>query len=153
MVEINIQGVEKLGESFSDSKSIIERHLQGGIRRSAFNFERLMKREAPVDTGGLRQSVTHELKQLTAEIAPNKRYAVFVEMGTKPHGMPVGSNPQFQQWARRKGLNPYAVAKSISQKGTKANQFISRSFNKGLPIAQNQLDTAIDNALKEILQV
>lgn len=40
----------------------------------------------------------------------------------KPPAVGVSQNTKFALWAKRKGLNPYAVQKSIAKKGTKQFQ-------------------------------
>lgn len=40
------------------------------------------KRLCPVDTGNLRNSITHEVRGKTVYIGTNVEYAVYVEMGT-----------------------------------------------------------------------
>lgn len=61
----------------------VERVLQGVIEKAAFETERLSKTEAPVDTGRLRSSISTDIGNLRAQIAPHVDYAIFVHEGTK----------------------------------------------------------------------
>lgn len=40
---------------------------------------------APMDTGELAASISHEIQGDTARIGSNVKYALFVELGTNPH--------------------------------------------------------------------
>lgn len=52
------------------------------VKETAFNVEREAKKNAPVDTGRLRGSITTKLDKLEAEVGTNVKYASFVEYGT-----------------------------------------------------------------------
>lgn len=54
------------------------------VRKTAFDAERIMKREEPVDTGAMRNStgVTVSNGGLYAEVGPTVHYAPFVAYGT-----------------------------------------------------------------------
>lgn len=57
------------------------------LARRAVKVETAAKRLAPVDTGRLRSSLTHERgrdeKGLVARVGTNVDYAIFVELGTR----------------------------------------------------------------------
>src|SRR5574340_872892 len=63
------------------------------------------RREAPVDRGPLRASITPEVRVLgdTVEgtVGSNLPYAPYMELGTKPHFAPIDV---IQAWVHRKGL-------------------------------------------------
>lgn len=100
---------------------------------------------APKDLGTLRNSITFKpvrakgrmprgIKIMaTAPYAiyvhgdPNKKYRQSPPFNrTKPHYPPVSA---LTGWAERKGLNPYAVAASIAEKGTPIIPFLKMAYN------------------------
>lgn len=73
-----------------------------------------------------------EIKSATNEryITPTAPHAPFVEYGTRPHFPPAYENSPLALWAESKGMEPFAVAKSISRRGTKAHPFIEPTRQK-----------------------
>lgn len=76
------------------------------VKRSALNVQSGARRRAPVDTGRLRNSITHELTEggLNATVGTNVEYAPFQEFGTRrnaarPFLFPAleQERPRFQQ--------------------------------------------------------
>lgn len=72
---------EEVGNRFS--KVNLTRALQLMIDKFAFSVERHAKQEVPVDTGRLRSSISTDIGNLRAKVAPHTDYAVFVHEGTK----------------------------------------------------------------------
>jgi len=60
------------------------------------------------------------------------RYALAVERGRKPGKMPPPLGI-IEEWARKAGINPYALAKSIATKGTVGRHFIRNGMIKAKP--------------------
>lgn len=94
---------------------------------------------APVGTGELRNSITVERgPKFSAVVRVRADYAGFVHQGTGPGHIPNPQPAYFPRvrkrgiivWADSKGLNPYAVAHGISQKGTQANPFLEEAIQK-----------------------
>lgn len=87
------------------------------------------KRYSPVDMGGLRASITPEVRatwrEVTGVVGSNLKYAPYMELGTKPHWPPLKA---VEVWARRHGLSAFLVARAIARKGTKARRFLQRGF-------------------------
>lgn len=71
-------------------------------------------------SGSLYKSIKYNIKEKSLELSMNK-YAVYVDEGTQPH--PV-SPDKLRKWARKRGLNEYAVAANIKKFGTKAHPFM-----------------------------
>jgi hypothetical protein len=85
-------------------------------------------------------------------VGPNKSvpYAQFLETGTRPHKVSTNPEGSLAQWCELKGLNLYAVARSIELNGTKAHPFVrptydavtgpvSRLFERGVAIYLDQM--------------
>ncbi len=106
----------------------------------------------PVDTGRLRQSIVSDVKgtgfDVVGVVSPKEKYGVYVELGTKPHFPPVGA---LSKWAKKRGLNPYLIARSISKKGTKPHPFMApaleKSKEKVIKIIKEAIDYAINTTI------
>lgn len=93
---------------------------------SMHKMEELAKKYAPVDTGRLRSSINLSPRRKGAKtytLADGVVYGVFLEYGTTPHFPPI---TPLKKWSRRvlgdESL-AFAVAHSISKKGTPAHPF------------------------------
>lgn len=98
------------------------------------------REEAPEDLGKMKKSHTAviddaklpkwgrmEVRAVSNKGAP---YPLFVHEGTRPHFPPVSA---ITPWANRHGIPPWALARSIAEKGTKANPWLERTVKKLAP--------------------
>lgn len=79
-----------------------------------------MQRLVPVDTGKLKNSIDYYIENNTL-IFIMEDYGEMVNEGTKPHMPPISA---IEGWSKRKGINPWALAKSIDKYGTRAQNFM-----------------------------
>ena len=56
--------------------------LKDFLTAAALGVERDAKKKAPVDTGRLRSSLTHEVEDTLARVGTDVEYAAFMEYGT-----------------------------------------------------------------------
>ena len=111
-----------------DAEKEIRKFIILGLKESADVVQHREAREVPRGVSGkLAKSIHQLVTEVAATIGPDHKlkYAYYVEKGTKPHMPPVDA---LKAWAESKGINPWAVAKSIAQKGTKANPFVERTY-------------------------
>jgi hypothetical protein len=75
--------------------------------------------------------VDYDPVAMTALVKPNSNvpYADGLETGTRPHRPPAGPDSSLAQWCEMKGLNVWAVAKSIERNGTKPHPFIGPAYD------------------------
>ena len=90
------------------------------------------KKEAPVNSGELRQSIqVLERGENEIIVGTQKNYAPFVEFGTEPHFPPI---EPIKKWVHRKlGMGDdvaYAVQQKIGKEGTDANPFMQRAIEE-----------------------
>lgn len=129
------------------------------IFESALKIESEAKKRAPVDTGALRSSITHDIRNngFTALVGTNKKYAPFREFGTgKQTKVPAGFASVASQfkgsggfppvrdirgWARRHGFEglEFVLARSIFREGTKPQPFLIPSFLKEKPKFEKEI--------------
>lgn len=110
------------------------------LKNSAGIVQRQEYKEAPRGvTGGVIKSIRQIVAESMAIVGPTSKYAIFINNGTKPHMPPVDA---ITKWAESKGIEPWAVAMSIKKKGTKANPFVQRTFDKTSPEVIAEFATA-----------
>lgn len=130
MAEVNLQinGLEELVKRLEKYPAISEPHVNRAINRSLVRILGQEKQQAPVGTGNLRDNWRIDMSRFAGTLASNAPYALSVHFGTRPH-MPPAGDSFFQLWCRKKGLNPWAVARSIARHGTKPNPFLQRAVD------------------------
>ena len=96
-------------------------------------------RETPASTGNLRKSIRREIDKggLRAFIFPAVDYGVALHGPfegsagrSKPFLIPAReaqAGGTLYRWAKKKGMNPWAVRASIAKKGIKFNPFLKRA--------------------------
>lgn len=78
MIDIKYEAIDNSEEIAKKIKAAVQRALE----RIGMTAEGFAKKLCPVDTGGLRNSISHKVKGNDAYIGTNKEYAVYVELGT-----------------------------------------------------------------------
>jgi len=102
--------------------SRLEKAVRGLLRELASFAEEEMRRQAPERTGRLRRSIRKRLNlaALEAEVAPTVEYAVYVEVGTRPHVI----RPVRAQALRFEVEGEIVFARLVRHPGTKPNPFV-----------------------------
>lgn len=128
---VEIRGLRELVEKVNDPQ------LTAGPVRAFFDqagagVAGAVRERTPVDTGRLRNSITHEVDRggQRARVGSNVSYARAVEFGTRPHFPPLAA---LQPWARRHGFpagrrGAWLVARTIAVRGTRG----AHMFREGL---------------------
>jgi len=132
VTKFEIKGLDKLLKKFGGLQNVVVRRQ---FERTMFRTTEMIKNQArslvPVDTGALRRSIRNVIrvgdKEILGIVGPTEPYGAAVEFGTKPHPVPVKA---IERWARKRGLNPYAVAMSIRKKGTKPHPYLIPAFQR-----------------------
>lgn len=98
------------------------------LEKATGEMHALAVEAAPEDRGVLKQD-----HHITIDASPLPRWgmvsvdnetAIFVHNGTRPHFPPLRS---IMGWAQRRGINPYALQRSIGRHGTRPNPWFMRS--------------------------
>lgn len=130
-LDISITGLKETQQRIDTASSELHgRPMEVAMRRAALAVEASAKRNAPVDTGRLRASIASEVRvegtSVTGVVGSNVVYAAAMENGARPHWMPPGA---IDTWARRHGMNPFLVARSIARKGIVGRKYLQRAFD------------------------
>lgn len=145
MISVELKNFGRLQDVANNYPRVAEKHVGYAIVRSLTRVMGTTKKEAP-------QGVTTFLKnrwsiipgRFEGALRSGTSYAMAVHNGTQPHFAPIGA---LQAWARKKGMNAYALRNSIAVKGTKANPFLTRSVKQ----EEHNIDGEMKDAIKKIL--
>lgn len=119
-ITVNIEGLDDLRDKLKSERA--DGPVEKFLDRGAFYIQGEARKNAPKDTGRLGNSIgTDKPNPSARSIGPSVKYGEDVEFGTDPHNVSIG---EISGWAKRKGLNPYAVQEAISLRGTKAQPFM-----------------------------
>lgn len=76
-----------MGYSYKDNTeqvlSAMEKAIERGLEAIGLTAEGHAKKETPVDTGRLRNSISHAVEDKAAYIGSNVEYAPYVELGAR----------------------------------------------------------------------
>lgn len=146
-VQLTVTGLDKLSAQIERYPAISEKHINSAINRSLVRILGKEKVEAPVATGNLRDNWRIDMRRFEGSLASNAPYAAAVHNGSRPHFPPVKA---LESWSKRKGLNPYAVARAIAKNGTKPNPFLQRAVTAENENVNREFETALNAILKEV---
>ena len=123
------------------------------LQRSAVYAQRMFRTNitdnGSVHTGELRRSVEFKFEnKLAVNIRPMAKYAPFVEYGTRPHWTSVRN---LERWAKFRGINAYALQRSIAMHGTKPHPYEEKTFKQVQPYAIRNMQQSLNRVVKEIL--
>ncbi len=123
--------------------------LTSSLEAASTMVSNVMREKASLGaTGDLRASIGFKMtpENLLSEIKPSVGYGDAVETGSKPHWPPIAP---LIPWAEMHGINPYALQRSISVKGTQPHPYIVPTFVETGPEVPPIFDAGIKTALEE----
>lgn len=140
---VDVSEVLRLAQGSRAAATLVPQELARAMERSVVKVEADAKTLAPVDTGNLRRSITHDVAAqaggAVGKVGTNVPYGRYVEEGTSAHWPPVSA---LAGWAARHGIEPFLVARAISRRGTKARPYLRPALAKNL--------SAIDAEFKQV---
>ena len=127
--------------------------MHRSLTRSAIQTQRYFRetltKHHNVFTGNLRESVKYHFNnKLDVDIAPQAKYAKYVEFGSRPHFI---SLKKITPWANFRHLDPATVKKGIMTKGTRPHPFLKQTAKLAEKYATEDMQKQLDKAMKEIL--
>jgi HK97 gp10 family phage protein len=143
LIKAEIKGLKEVQAKMEQVvRDITGTPMLNAMRKATLIVMRDARKNAPVDRGRLRASITPEVvtqaNVVQGIVGSNVVYAPFVELGTRPHTPPW--TPIFE-WAMRKlkgdrsGARALAasVRASIRARGTIAKRYLERALEDNAP--------------------
>lgn len=126
---------------------VVVKEINDAIQKSAYKIESEAKREAPANSGKLRQLITTSLSFLKGVVSANATYSIYVHEGTRAHIIvPVRKKALAD---RRKGI---IFGKRVNHPGTKANRFMIRAVKNSKETIQNCFNKALENTIRQAIR-
>lgn len=153
-ISIKVTGVVETQQNLNKIAGDLHgRPMEEAMRRAALLIERDAKKNAPVDTGRLRSSISSEIRtegiggeKVIGVVGSNVVYAAAVELGSRPHFPPPGV---LDAWvSRHGGGDAFLVARAIARRGTKPSKFLQRAFESNQVKIVRLLDTAVSEIVR-----
>jgi len=128
-MRLELRGAEELTAALARSPQVVRLTQAEAMTAALLLVERDARRNVRQDTRRLMNSITHSLRtepnRLVGRVGPSLRYGLYVERGTRPHWPPIAA---LQGWARRHGVNPYALQRAIGRRGTRPRPFLVPAY-------------------------
>ena len=156
-IAVRITGLVEARQKMDQiARDLHGREMQSGMREATMLVTNTARREAPVDTGRLRASITPEVrvegKDMVGIVGSNVMYAPYMELGT---GIYAGRSPYFpppsalEVWAKRHGTTGYIVALAIFRAGgLKPREFLKHGFERN----ESRIVELIGNVVTRIVK-
>lgn len=133
-ITVQIIGLERLQASIAAGPSTLAAEVRTAMTAGSLLIEGTARSLAPKDTGRLAGSITHAITgggaNLTSTIGPSVAYGLYAEKGRRAGKMPPIA--AIAPWARRHGIDPFVLARSIARKGTKGRPYMLPAFNQNV---------------------
>lgn len=130
-ISVKIEGLERLQAGVASGPATLASETRLAMAAGSLLVEGTQRSLVSKDTGRTGGSITHLITgsgaNLTSKIGPSVATAIYLEKGRKPGKMPPVK--AIEPWARRHGINPYMLARSIGRKGTKPHPFVAPSLD------------------------
>lgn len=150
-ITLSVKGLNKLQKIAEQFPAVSEKHVNMAISRSILRVFGEEKIQAPFGVSGLlRDNWQIATGRFEGSLTSRVPYGKFVHEGTLPHMPPIDA---ITPWATKKGINPWALAKSIKKNGTKANPFLQRSVDNTEDAINTEFKTAMQNILDEVVSL
>ena len=159
MISIEIKGLKELMQIADKYPAISEKHVNNAISNILNKIKTDVINSGPYHTGKLRNSWAIKIKKFEGSLrniaqpkdSGNKTfYAYYIENGTQPYYPNSEKGGSLDLWAKSKGIPTFLVARSISRKGIKPQRFLQKAINSNQQIAENYIDKALSNIIKEL---
>ena len=135
-INIRLDGLDGVLKAVSGFEGRQLQNYREGLEDGAQIVETEAKANCEVDTGQLRNSITHRLEGLSAVIGTNNDHAVYNEFGTGAKGDPSVAHTSKKQWTY---YNP-RTGRFVTTSGMAPRPFL-------VPALKNNKDNIV-NAIK-----
>ena len=131
--EVTISGADELIARYRKAPEIVKREMLKGVDRLTFAGQAISQKEAPVDTGTLRRSITQQKATFAGGEArgawgTNLPYARPMEEGRRA-GAPMPPAGVLLGWMRRHGADAkaeFVIRRAIGRKGITGKHYMQK---------------------------
>lgn len=153
-ISAEIKGLKEVQRNLETAaKELRGTPMINAMRDATLVVDRDAKKNAPVDTGRLRASITPEVTTqgeiVKGVVGSNVKYAPYVELGTRPHWPPLAA---LEVWARRHHTSAFLVARAISIRGTPAVMYLQKAFDANKDKIEKRIGQAVEAIVKQANQ-
>ncbi len=135
-LDVDLSELHALGTRYAGAEPVVRDELTKAMTRSALLVEGQARRVAPVDTGRLRGSITHEVRPfgggVRGTVGTTVVYAPPVEIGRRA-GAAMPPAGALLGWMGRHGIPAsaeFVVRRAIGRRGIPARPFLRRALRE-----------------------
>ncbi len=157
-LDVRVDGLEEARASFRRLTPEVRLEMRKGMHRALTIVQDEMKQRihspAGHARGGIKQKITGSGASLKARVGPQgrgARAATFSQRSRGPGRTPPPIGP-LRRWANARGINPYALAKSIGRKGVRAHPVARSAYNAKHTQVEVAFKDAIEGALRSAVR-
>ena len=125
-ITLDSKDLDNLSKYISRNPDLVMKNMGPTMKRAALMTEGVMKKEAPVDTGKLRQSVKSTISPLLSTIKPTAKYAAAVHNGSPARTI----RPVKAKALRFKIKGKWIYARKAHLPARRGNPFVKRTLDK-----------------------
>jgi hypothetical protein len=153
-LDVSLKGLEETAASVDAYPQFVSQELNVAMEAALQLLEGQVAARTPVNTGQLRQSITHQIlspfPNLIGQVGSPLPYAPVMEEGRRP-GAKMPPVDAIKLWVVRKlGIPPeeadgvaFVIARSIARKGIEGRHM----FQEGLEVSEPHINRLFDDAI------
>ena len=147
---LQVEGMDAIEKAYNRASVVVKEKLSIAIQKYLVILESNTKKEAPVNKqgggGSLRQSIRGKMTGvLSGEVTIKSPYAIYVEMGTRPHEIRYSKPGRDGLYNKR---TKQGFGRVVHHPGTKANDFMGRAVADSKTGLEMFIREATDSTLK-----
>lgn len=147
-INVGIPNLEGFSNALENYPELANPLFETAIEESLGIILTNIEDDAPIGVSGdLAQNWAMVVSDMKGSLISGVAYGAYVESGTRPHFPPISA---ITPWANQMGIPPWALAISISKKGTAANPFASRAIAAAGSGISHQFSIALNAILQEL---
>lgn len=154
MIKVDVSEIEAFEKELENlSGAVLDSNVSQGLFIAGAQVQSAARSLVPVDTGALRLSIENSPGQSSGAylitVGTTQPYGKDIEFGRPPGTVVTAA--ALMGWASRKGLNAYAVSKSIYKKGSPAQPFLFPAFDSKQESIVAIIMQSVSNAIRQAL--
>lgn len=123
-VTVSVENLDHWTRRIDGAHEVTESETVLALTAMGGHLKPLVQEKTPVDTGTLKRGIDFSVEKVRASVwrlalevvdERARKYAWFVERGTRPHWAPMEA---LAGWAARKGIATFLVVRAIAKYGT-----------------------------------